>query len=278
MSTVPSTFSYSSAVVHCDPSKCRRRPKRLPTPAAAAGRRRLALLDFAHAARGAGRAGGVSPSSNAPSVGAAMRLKRAKRSPLPLRSRLSHPSTSARRISRALFSGVEPQAEGDVGAAGAWRACSADGRAVLVSVVVAAFCAAVAHALTCNEQHACLKAGTCRKTANATSLGCSFRMSLSAAGARLLNASNGGHGGGGSSRARGVCAPGVQQSVSVHTDASSARRRLFPDALNAEIQLPPAIADAEQAPGTGAGAARGSTRGRRSSSTRPSGPSSTRTT
>ena len=74
---------------------------------------------------------------------------------------------------------------------------STDGRAVLVSVVVAAFCAAVAHALTCNEQHACLKAGTCRKTANATSLGCSFRMSISAAGARLLNASNGGGGGGG---------------------------------------------------------------------------------
>ena len=127
---------------------------------------------------------------------------------------------------------------------------STDGRAVLVSVVVAAFCAAVAHALTCNEQHACLKAGTCRKTANATSLGCSFRMSLSAAGARLLNASNGGHGGGGDlTGTRGVCAPGMQQSVSVHTDAEQCtRRRLFPDALNAEIQLPPAVADAEQAP------------------------------
>ena len=125
---------------------------------------------------------------------------------------------------------------------------STDGRAVLVSVVVAAFCAAVAHALTCNEQHACLKAGTCRKTANATSLGCSFRMSLSAAGARLLNASNGGGGGGDVTGTRGVCAPGMLQSVSVHTDATQCtRRRLYPDALNGEIQLTPAAAAAEQA-------------------------------
>jgi len=121
-----------------------------------------------------------------------------------------------------------------------------DGRAVLVSVVVAAFCAAIAHALTCNEQHACLKAGTCRMTANATSLGCSFRTTVGPAAARLLNVSGGRDGTG--MGTRGVCAPGMVQSVSVHTDQTlCVRHRTFPDALNGEIQLAPAAEQASEA-------------------------------
>lgn len=118
-----------------------------------------------------------------------------------------------------------------------------DQRAVLASVLIAAFCAAVAHALTCNEQHACLKAGTCQPTANATSLGCSFRTRITPAGVRLLNLSRAGDG------TRGVCAPGLVQSASVWTDdVRCTRRRTYPNALNAEVALTAAEADAEQAP------------------------------
>jgi len=118
-----------------------------------------------------------------------------------------------------------------------------DQRAVLGSVLVAAFCAAVAHALTCNEQHACLKAGTCQPTANATSLGCSFRTRITPAGVQMLNLTRAGDG------TRGVCAPGLVQSASVWTDAvRCTRRRTYPNALNSEVALTAVQADAELAP------------------------------
>tara|TARA_B110001452_G_scaffold267100_1_gene275748 strand:- start:1332 stop:3488 length:2157 start_codon:yes stop_codon:yes gene_type:complete len=108
---------------------------------------------------------------------------------------------------------------------GAW----AVGAAVLVSL----FAALITHSLTCSERHACLQADTCYALTN-SSLGCSFRTSVTPAGWKLLNATD-------ASRSldalgRGVCTPGLRQNVDPFTGRlQCVRQRLFPNALNTEI-------------------------------------------
>lgn len=105
--------------------------------------------------------------------------------------------------------------------------------AVGAAVVVSLFAALITHSLTCSERHACLQAGTCYSLTN-TTLGCSFRTSITPAGWRLLNVTD-------SQTSldalgRGICSPGLRQNVDPYTgNLQCVRRRLYPNALNTEI-------------------------------------------
>jgi hypothetical protein len=105
--------------------------------------------------------------------------------------------------------------------------------AVLISFVIAAFGGLLAHSNVCAEQHTCLHHETCYSE---SSTSCSFRTSVTPAGWRMLNQSadldqlqslN-----------RGVCAPGMRQSVDEHDDLRCVRQLSYPNAMNSEIQDP----------------------------------------
>ena len=84
---------------------------------------------------------------------------------------------------------------------------------LLVSVCISLFFALIGHVTVCAEQHNCVEKGTCYSLNSGSLLdpSCSFRTTVTPAGYKLLNASvqyetmqlmN-----------RGVCAPGLRQSV-----------------------------------------------------------------
>jgi hypothetical protein len=105
----------------------------------------------------------------------------------------------------------------------------AHAQAILFSLGLAVFVACIAHALSCSEQHHCIKKGTCRSVSNA-SFGCGFQNTLSGAGSRALNATDVG------AFTRGVCAPGMRQYASVFSGSTECvRERRYPDALNFEV-------------------------------------------
>lgn len=112
--------------------------------------------------------------------------------------------------------------------------------AVVIAVVVSGFGALIAFSTVCAEQHACLKAGTCYVTSNAT-MSCGFRTAITPAGWRMLNASD--QWSSLQAMNRGVCAPGLRQSVDPSTgDLECVRKRSYPSALNEELGDPAAAA------------------------------------
>ena len=112
--------------------------------------------------------------------------------------------------------------------------------AVVIAVVVSGFGALIAFSTVCAEQHACLKAGTCYVTSNAT-MSCGFRTAITPAGWRMLNASD--QWSSLQAMNRGVCAPGLRQSVDPPTgDLECVRKRSYPSALNEELGDPAAAA------------------------------------
>ena len=113
--------------------------------------------------------------------------------------------------------------------------------AVVVAVVVAFFGSLLAYATVCAEQHACLKAGTCYALSNA-SLSCSFKNAITPAGWRLLNMT--GQEATLQAMNRGVCAPGLRQSVDPFSGGiECVRKRSYPDALLTEIGEQDATSD-----------------------------------
>ena len=101
--------------------------------------------------------------------------------------------------------------------------------AVVIAVVVSGFGALIAFSTVCAEQHACLKAGTCYVTSNAT-MSCGFRTAITPAGWRMLNASD--QWSSLQAMNRGVCAPGLRQSVDPPTgDLECVRKRSSLSAL-----------------------------------------------
>lgn len=113
--------------------------------------------------------------------------------------------------------------------------------AVVVAVVLALFSSLLAYATVCAEQHACLKAGTCYALSNA-SFSCGFKNAITPAGWRILNMSAQAD----SLQAmnRGVCAPGLRQSVDPFSgELECVRQRSYPSALNAEIGETDAASD-----------------------------------
>ena len=112
--------------------------------------------------------------------------------------------------------------------------------AVVIAIVVSGFGALIAFSTVCAEQHACLKAGTCYVNSNAT-MSCGFRTAITPAGWRMLNASD--QWSSLQAMNRGVCAPGLRQSVDPATgDLECVRKRSYPSALNEEIGDPAAAA------------------------------------
>ena len=113
--------------------------------------------------------------------------------------------------------------------------------AVVVAVVVALFSSLLTYATVCAEQHACLKAGTCYALSNA-SLSCGFKNAITPAGWRLLNMSA--QESSLQAMNRGVCAPGLRQSVDPFSgELECVRQRSYPNALNEEIGEASAAAD-----------------------------------
>jgi hypothetical protein len=105
--------------------------------------------------------------------------------------------------------------------------------ALLLSALASAFAALLAFATVCSEQHACIEAGTCYAVSN-SSYSCAFKTSITPAGWRMLNTSDqvaSLH-----AMTRGVCAPGLRQSVDPFTgDVQCVRRRNYPSAVSMEI-------------------------------------------
>ena len=113
--------------------------------------------------------------------------------------------------------------------------------AVLISFVIAAFGGLLAHSNVCAEQHTCLRHETCYATSSAS---CSFRTSVTPAGWRMLNQSAQSETL--QSLNRGVCAPGMRQSVNEYGDLRCVRQLTYPDAMNTEIQNPDGKTDHER--------------------------------
>ena len=113
--------------------------------------------------------------------------------------------------------------------------------AVLISFVIAAFGGLLAHSNVCAEQHTCLRHETCYATSSSS---CSFRTSVTPAGWRMLNQSAQSETL--QSLNRGVCAPGMRQSVDEYGDLRCVRQLSYPDAMNAEIQNPDGATDHER--------------------------------
>ena len=118
---------------------------------------------------------------------------------------------------------------------------------LLVSVAIAFFASLIGHTTVCAEQHECLKHGTCYSLNSGSALdpSCSFRITITPAGYKLLNASM-------QSEAlawmdRGVCAPGLRQQVDSVTGAlTCVRKRSWPDAFLEEIGDPSGDSDHER--------------------------------
>lgn len=121
--------------------------------------------------------------------------------------------------------------------------------AVVIAVVFALFAGLLTHTTVCAEQHECLKHETCFSVSD---IGCSFRTSVTPAGWRMLNQSV---------RAetlqvlnRGVCAPGMRQSVDEDGTLRCVRQLSYPGATNLEIQNREGVFDHERFCGAWIGA------------------------
>ena len=113
--------------------------------------------------------------------------------------------------------------------------------AVVIAGAAALFAALLTYASVCSERHACLTAGTCYSTLN-SSLSCGFKTSITPAGWRMLNTTD--QVASLQSMARGLCAPGLRQSVDpLDGSLQCVRKRSYPDALLAEIGVPNASSD-----------------------------------
>ena len=113
--------------------------------------------------------------------------------------------------------------------------------AVLISLLVALFGGILAHTTVCAEQHECSKHETCSIVSSAS---CSFKTTVTPAGWRMLNQSAQSDTLQGLNR--GVCAPGMRQSVDDAGALRCVRQLSYPDATNTEIQDPDGGTDHER--------------------------------
>ena len=104
---------------------------------------------------------------------------------------------------------------------------------VIVSLIVAGFGALLAWQNVCAEQHVCVEHGTCYAVRN-VSYSCAFRTSITPSASRMLNFSSQDQAL--QSLQRGVCAPGLRQSLDEYGQLRCVRRRNYPDAIAVEAQ------------------------------------------
>lgn len=117
---------------------------------------------------------------------------------------------------------------------------------VLLSLLVAGFGALIAWQNVCAEQHVCVEHGTCFAVRN-ESYSCAFRTSITPAAYRMLNFTSQDEAL--QSLQRGVCAPGLRQSMDAYGHLRCVRRRTYPDAMVDEAQassFEPGMADHEK--------------------------------
>ena len=113
--------------------------------------------------------------------------------------------------------------------------------AVLLALIVALLGGYLAHTTVCAELHECSKHETCFSVSSAS---CSFKTTITPAGWRMLNQSAQHMALQGLNR--GVCAPGMRQSVDDAGTLRCVRQLSYPDATNLEIQDPGAGTDHER--------------------------------
>ena len=113
--------------------------------------------------------------------------------------------------------------------------------AVLIALIFALFGGFLTHTTVCAEQHECKNHQTCFSV---SSTGCSFRTTVTPAGWRMLNQSAQSDTLQGLNR--GVCAPGMRQSVNDAGALRCVRQLSYPDATNLEIQNPDGGTDHER--------------------------------
>ena len=111
---------------------------------------------------------------------------------------------------------------------------------VALALLVAVFGALVAQQAVCAEQHVCIDHGTCFAVRN-ESFSCAFRTSITPAAYRMLNFTS-------QDEAlqalqRGVCAPGMRQSIDAYGPLHCVRRRPL------ALASPPLGAQLSQLPG-----------------------------
>ena len=102
---------------------------------------------------------------------------------------------------------------------------------VLLVVSVAAFVAAIAFTQHCAAQLDCVERGACQEVYVGS---CTFRTAVAPLGFRMLNISST------SALTRGVCSPGMRQSIDSYGNMICTRALLYPDATSVEIQEPDA--------------------------------------
>ena len=113
--------------------------------------------------------------------------------------------------------------------------------AVLIALIVALLGGYLAHTTVCAELHECSKHETCFSVSSAS---CSFKTTVTPAGWRMLNQSAQHMALQGLNR--GVCAPGMRQSVDDEGALRCVRQLSYPDATNLEIQNPDGGTDHER--------------------------------
>jgi hypothetical protein len=104
---------------------------------------------------------------------------------------------------------------------------------VLLCIIVAGFGALLSWQNVCAEQHVCIDHGTCFAVRN-ESLSCAFRTSITPSAYRMLNFTSQDQAL--ASLQRGVCAPGLRQSIDQYGHLRCVRRRTYPDAMSDEAE------------------------------------------
>ena len=104
---------------------------------------------------------------------------------------------------------------------------------VILSIIIAGFGALLAWQTVCAEEHVCVQHGTCYPIRD-LSYSCAFRTSITPSAYRMLNFSA--QDAALVSLQRGVCAPGLRQSLDQHGQLRCVRRRNYPDATATEAQ------------------------------------------
>ena len=105
---------------------------------------------------------------------------------------------------------------------------------VLLSLLVAGFGALLAWQTVCAEQHVCVEHGTCFAVRN-VSYSCAFRTSITPSAYRMLNYTS--QDGALQALQRGVCAPGLRQSLDpYYGHLRCVRRHNYPDAMAVDAQ------------------------------------------
>ena len=102
---------------------------------------------------------------------------------------------------------------------------------VLVVASIAAFVAAIAFTQQCAVQLDCVGRGACQEVYTGS---CTFRTAVAPLGFQMLNISST------SALTRGVCSPGMRQSIDSYGNTICTRALLYPDATSVEIQDPAA--------------------------------------